>query len=194
MADLSVIQNTLTAIVASLQQLAGATPTPTQPTPPPVQVLATPTITPYMSARTQALPPSALGHPALSNSNTASAHQPMLGIAGLGIHMGGHTNNARLSSRGSGAANSQLTAPQISQANAGRQVAIAQHFPPTPSLVTRGRRRGAAVHPPALSRGPAPTLLETVSFIDGVTGIRMLRVRFEVHPPQVRHLRNIFLF
>ncbi|KAJ7443670.1 hypothetical protein FB451DRAFT_1437063 [Mycena latifolia] len=190
MADLNVLQNTLSAIAATLQQLTGglggAAPTPSQPTPSSVPVLPTPPITSYTSARSQALPPSSLGHPVSStSSHLASTHQPILGIAGLGISMSGHTTNARMSNRGSGsgaASASQLTAPQISQANAGRQHAISSHFPPTTALVPRGRRRGPAVHPPTLSRGPPPTLLDTISFIDIATGIRMVRVKFEVHP------------
>ena len=187
MAD-GILQQTLATMAEALQQLirstAGPPPAPLQPTHLPVPVLPTPPITAYTSARTQALPPSSLGHPVSSSSHPASAHQPMLGVAGLGIHMGGHTNNARMSSRGA-STNLQLTAPQISHANAHRQQAIASHFPPTPSLVTRGpRRRGNAVHPPALPRGPA-TLLETVSSIDPVSGIRMMRIKLEVHPFQV---------
>ncbi|KAJ7662789.1 hypothetical protein DFH06DRAFT_1397028 [Mycena polygramma] len=184
MADLTAILGTL---VTTLQQLAGVqnapapTPAPTQPTLPPVPVLPTPPITLYTSARAPALPPSSLGHPAPSGH--APSYQPMLGVAGLGIHMGGHSNNPRISHRGT-ASGSQLTAPQISQANAGRQNAISAHFPATTSLVQRGKRRGAAIHPPTLNRGPPPTLLETVSFIDA-TGTRMLRVRFEVLPPTI---------
>ncbi|KAJ7181278.1 hypothetical protein C8R46DRAFT_885532 [Mycena filopes] len=100
--------------------------------------------------------------------------------------MAGHTNNARTSNRGAVAGSSRLTAPQISQANTGRQNAISAHFPPTPHLVARGKRRGPAVHPPTLARGPPPTLLETVSFIDPATGTRVIRVKFEVLPHSVR--------
>ncbi|KAJ7166343.1 hypothetical protein C8R43DRAFT_1162799 [Mycena crocata] len=173
MTDFNILQNTLTTLAATLQQLVGAggALAPPQPTLSPVPVLPTPPVTAYTSARAQALPPSSLGHPASasSTSHPISANQPMLGIAGLGIHMGGHTNNARVSSRGASAASS-------------RQNAISAHFPPTPSLAPRTRRRGAAVHPPTLSRGPAPTLLDTVSFAEANTGIRMLRIKLEVHP------------
>ncbi|KAJ7430823.1 hypothetical protein FB451DRAFT_1422161 [Mycena latifolia] len=90
MADLNVLQNTLSAIAATLQQLTGglggAAPTPSQPAPSSVPALPTPSITSYTSARSQALPPSSLGHPVSStSSHLASTHQPILGIAGLGI-------------------------------------------------------------------------------------------------------------
>ncbi|KAJ7501804.1 hypothetical protein B0H11DRAFT_2368605 [Mycena galericulata] len=187
MAEFNVLHNTLTALAATLQQLVGATqnnlnPTVTQPIAAPIPILPTPPITSYTSSRSQALPPFSQGHPAPGGSLSASNYQPILGVAGLRIPMGGHTNNARTSTRGSQASTSQLTAPQISQANAGRQLAISTHFPATTSLVQRAKRRGNAVHPPALPRGPTPTLLETVSFIDSTTGARMIRIRFEVLP------------
>ncbi|KAJ7238330.1 hypothetical protein B0H12DRAFT_97670 [Mycena haematopus] len=179
MADFSTIQNTLSVLTATLQQLIGVHSTPATPPAPtlpaPIPVLPTPPITSYTSSRAQALPASSHGHPAASTQ--LSSHQPILGVAGLGINLAGHANNPRVSGRTS----SQLTAPQISQANTGRRDAIAAHFQPTPALVQR-RRRGAAVHPPALTRGPPPTLLELVSFLD-TNGTRMMKIRMEVLPP-----------
>ncbi|KAF8174836.1 hypothetical protein K438DRAFT_1980028 [Mycena galopus ATCC 62051] len=130
MADLSAIQNALSALTATVQQLAAAT-LPPAPPPSPVPVFPTRPITSYTSARAQ----------------------PMLGVAGLGINMNGHTNNPRMSNRGA-AGSSRLTAPQISQASTGRQNAISAHFPPSTNLVARGKRRGPAIHPPTLNRGP----------------------------------------
>ncbi|KAK7025633.1 hypothetical protein R3P38DRAFT_2529661 [Favolaschia claudopus] len=185
MADFSALQGTLTAIAATLQQLVGgqsasasapASTAASAPTPPtPVPVLPTPSVVPYTSARAQALPPSSQGHPVSTAS--ISSHQPILRMAGLGINLSGHSNNARVSGR----AASQLTASQISQTNAGRQNAIAAHFPPTQTLAPR-RRRGAAQPTPTLpARGPPPTLLETISFVDAA-GLRNLRVRVKVLP------------
>ncbi|KAK7015821.1 hypothetical protein R3P38DRAFT_2786739 [Favolaschia claudopus] len=185
MADFSALQGTLTAIAATLQQLVGgqsasasapASTAASAPTPPtPVPVLPTPSVVPYTSARAHALPPSSQGHPVSTAS--ISSHQPILGMGGLGINLSGHSNNARVSGR----AASQLTASQISQTNAGRQNAIAAHFPPTQALAPR-RRRGAAQPTPTLpARGPPPTLLETVSFVDAA-GLRNLRVRVKVLP------------
>ncbi|KAJ7079268.1 hypothetical protein B0H15DRAFT_804527 [Mycena belliarum] len=190
MADLSLLTNTLTAILQQIRQTAAPTASaPIASAPSPVPVLPTPAITSYTSARAQALPSSSLGHPASSTaSSSAFPHQPMLGIAGLGINIGGHSNTARLSNRSAGTSTSQLTAPQISQANSGRHHAILSHFPPSQVLPVRGRRRGPAVHPPALNRGPPPTLLDTVSFIDGTTGTRMMRIKLEVNPPSLAFL------
>ncbi|KAK6974270.1 hypothetical protein R3P38DRAFT_3180112 [Favolaschia claudopus] len=152
MADFSALQGTLTAIAATIQQLVGgqsasaSAPTSTAtsvPTPPaPVPVLPTPSVVPYTSARAQALPLSSQGHPVSTAS--ISSHQPILGMAGLGINLSGHSNNAR-------------------------------------NLAPR-RRRGAAQPTPTLpARGPPPTLLETVSFVDAA-GLRNLRVRVKVLP------------
>ncbi|KAK6988071.1 hypothetical protein R3P38DRAFT_3445569 [Favolaschia claudopus] len=185
MADFSALQGTLTAIAATLQQLVGgqsasaSAPPSTAasaPAPPaPVPVLPTPSVVPYTSARAQALPPSSQGHPVSTAS--ISSHQPILGMAGLGLNLSGNSNNARVSGR----ASSQLTASQISQTNAGRQSAIAAHFPPPQNLAPR-RRRGAAQPTPTLpARGPPPTLLETVSFVDAA-GLRNLRVRVKILP------------
>ncbi|KAF8194813.1 hypothetical protein K438DRAFT_1968757 [Mycena galopus ATCC 62051] len=194
MADLSAIQNALSALTATVQQLAAAT-LPPAPPPSPVPVFPTRPITSYTSARAQVLPLSSLGHPA---SNPLSTYQPMLGVAGLGINMNGHTNNPRMSNRGA-AGSSRLTAPQISQANTGRQNAISAHFPPSTNLVARGKRRGPAIHPPTLNCGPPPSLLDTVSFINPLTGTCMIRVKFEVLPHSTlsngdfilcRHLRT----
>ncbi|KAJ7212743.1 hypothetical protein B0H12DRAFT_1156313 [Mycena haematopus] len=190
MTDLGAIHTTLSALTAGLQQLAnqltsGVGQPQSHPVPAPqapVPVLPTPPVTSYTSARAHALPPSSQGHP-VPASLLGSVNQPMLGVGGLGIHMGGHSNNARLSNRGSASA-SRLTATQISQANSGRQDAIITHFPPTPSLVQRTRRRGNAVPSPNLTRlAPPPTLLEKVSYLDAVTGTRIMRIRLEVLPP-----------
>ncbi|KAJ7266480.1 hypothetical protein B0H12DRAFT_1099703 [Mycena haematopus] len=160
MTDLGAIHTTLSALTAGLQQLAnqltsgiGQPQSHPVPAPPaPVPVLPTP------RSHRHPVPASLLG----------SVNQPMLGVGGLGLHMGGHSNNARLSlsNRGSAGA-SRLTATQISQANSGRQDAIISHFPPTPTLVQRTKRRGNA----------------KVSYLDAVTGTRIMRIRLEVLPP-----------
>ncbi|KAJ7802147.1 hypothetical protein B0H14DRAFT_3155202 [Mycena olivaceomarginata] len=143
-------------------------------------------------------PPELYGFPAghlVAPSLLGSVHQPMLGVGGLGIHIGGHSNNARLSNRGSAnatASGSRLTPTHISQANSGRQDAIAAHFPPMLSLVQRTGRCGNAVPPPTLNRpvGPPHTLLERVSSVDPPTGTRFMRIQLEVLPPTIGGLKN----
>ncbi|KAJ6562080.1 hypothetical protein B0H19DRAFT_1068763 [Mycena capillaripes] len=143
---------------------------------PPLPTISIPPAIPYSSTRSQsiALPAAPTGHPLPSNNlSTFSTMQPMLGMAGLGIPLTGHSNNAR--PRRSRRRVRDLSPTQISDSNATRRTAAAAHLGPTGvALQLRNRRtRGPAVRGPVLE---APgSLLEQVSFVDAA-GVRQIKL------------------
>ncbi|KAJ6505876.1 hypothetical protein C8R47DRAFT_1192483 [Mycena vitilis] len=115
----------------------------------PAATIPVPPVLPYSSTRSQpiALPAAPTGHPILPARDLSSFHttQPMLGMAGLGLPLTGHTNNTRRRTRRRAP---DLSPTQISETNATRRAAAAAHLGPTGSaLQLRQARstRGAAL-------------------------------------------------
>ncbi|KAJ7633535.1 hypothetical protein DFH06DRAFT_1479496 [Mycena polygramma] len=158
---------------------ANAPATPAAPShPTPVPTIPVPPVLAYSSTRSQpiALPAAPTGHPILPARDLSSFHttQPMLGMAGLGLPLTGHTNNTRRRTRRRAR---DLSPTQISETNATRRAAAAAHLGPTGSaLQLRQARstRGAALRGPVLSEGPQ-TMLQRVSSVNQA-GVREVKV------------------
>ena len=102
------------------------------------------------------------GHPAPFAARAVSASQPFLGFNELSVGMTGQANQRRLAS-------------------------AAAHLPRPPCLVNRGNRsnrgmrRGHAVHPPSLPRGPA---LEDCMYVEPDTNVPMVHIKAYIYPPK----------
>lgn len=105
-----------------------------------------------------------LGHPT-SSTRALSSSQPFLGFNELSIGMTGQANQRRLAS-------------------------AATHLPRQPQLVTRGsrvnrgRRRGPAIHPPSLPRGPTVEDCTYVASSANGNDLQMVRIRAYIYPPK----------
>ena len=99
------------------------------------------------------------GSPSAAISASAASSQPFLGFNSLGISMTGQVNRQRLS-------------------------AAAAHIPRQPRLPSRGRRRGPAIHPPGMPRGPRIDDCYTTVSVNG-TSVPGIHTTVKVYPPQV---------
>ena len=113
---------------------------------------------PVSSLPSTTLFPASQGHPSSSTPTAVSLSQPFLGF-------------------------NRLAVPMTSQANQQRLSAAAAHIPRQPRLPTRNtRRRGVAVAPPGLPRGPR---VDDCYVAIGVGAEPGIRVKVKVYPPQV---------
>ncbi|KAJ7887648.1 hypothetical protein B0H14DRAFT_2562806 [Mycena olivaceomarginata] len=158
--------------------------------PAPLPTLPVPPALPYTSARLQpiSLPAAPARHPLPSNNLSGyNTTQPMLGMAGLGIPVSGHSNNPRHRCH----CVDDLSSTQISGTNTTCRAAAREHLGPTSAALQLCSHR---VHGPAV-RGTIlnetlGTTLEQVSSVD-MAGVREVKITIVVQPSQeVTYYKN----